>query len=78
MGKEIVGSKDFQLRLFAADVLRELSLANTDLSLFWPPAIEPPQYPDHFKSFTADERWLRGVARTFCEGNVPDLGEDDR
>lgn len=63
MGRTISASPDLPLRILAANILREISLAGINAELFWPPdvlAIHDPRIPS---SFLADVQWLQNIVQ---------------
>jgi hypothetical protein len=62
LGRSISTSSHFSLRILAANLVREISLADIDVSLFWSSDLLERKEPRLPSSFLADHQWLRDTA----------------
>ncbi len=58
LGRAVSASSHVPLRILAANILRETSLADIDVRLFWPHDLLHGNDPRLPSSFIADSQWL--------------------
>ncbi|KAF7513976.1 hypothetical protein GJ744_006590 [Endocarpon pusillum] len=63
LGRSITASSHFHLRILAVNILREISLANIDVRLFWSPDLLGNNDPRPPSSFIADVQWLHDTVK---------------
>jgi hypothetical protein len=59
LGRAINTSPHFSLRILAANLVREISLADIDICLFWPSDLLEVNEARLPSSFLADQKWLQ-------------------
>ncbi len=63
MGRSIIASSHLPLRILAANILREISLADIDMRQFWSSDLLENVDPRPPSSFIADVQWLHDIVK---------------
>lgn len=78
LGRSICASCHLPLRILAANILREISLADIDVRLFWSSDLLERNDPRLPSSFLADGQWLRDTIMCLRDLGDPRATPDER